>query len=131
MTFNTRRIRERLCLTCQKKVIGRADKKFCDDYCRNTFNNQLRSKTNNYIRQVNNALLKNRRILESLFTGNGERVEIHENRLYSMGFRFQYHTHFQVTEKGQKYLFCYEFGYSGPENGWYLLIRENEDPSGC
>ncbi len=130
MTANTRRTRDRLCLTCKKKIIGRADKKFCDDYCRNTFNNQLRSKVNNYIRRVNNALLKNRRILESLLAENSDSVEVHENRLYSMGFRFQYHTHSQVTEEGQKYLFCYEFGYYSLANGRYLLIRKDKDPSG-
>ncbi len=129
MTASAARIKERLCLTCQKKVIGRADKKFCDDYCRNTFNNQLRSKTNNCIRRVNNALLKNRRILEDLIPENSDHMEVHENRLYSMGFRFQYHTHFHVNEKGEKYLFCYEFGYSDMGNGWFLLVRKNEDVS--
>ena len=129
MTINAIRTRERLCLTCQKKIIGRADKKFCDDYCRNTFNNQLRSKTNNYIRRINHALLKNRRILENLLAENTGSLEVHENRLYSMGFRFHYHTHVQATIEGQKYLFCYEFGYLDIGNGWYLLVRKNEDPS--
>ena len=52
-----------------------------------------------------------------------------------MGFRFHYHTHIQATIEGQQYiegrqyLFCYEFGYLDIGNGWYLLVRENEDPS--
>ena len=27
----------KLCLTCNKPVKGRTDKKFCDDYCRNNY----------------------------------------------------------------------------------------------
>ena len=56
----------RSCLACGKPVKGRIDKKFCDDYCRAAYNNELKSAANNYIRNVNNALGKNRRILESL-----------------------------------------------------------------
>ncbi|MEP7253841.1 MAG: hypothetical protein ABI683_15720, partial [Ginsengibacter sp.] len=60
----------KLCLTCGKQVKGRTDKKFCDDYCRNNYNNQLKSNSTNLIRNVNNALGKNRRILESLIPGS-------------------------------------------------------------
>jgi hypothetical protein len=27
------------CLACNKTLRGRADKKFCDDYCRSNYNN--------------------------------------------------------------------------------------------
>ncbi|MEI9808189.1 MAG: hypothetical protein WDO16_10100 [Bacteroidota bacterium] len=54
------------CLACDKPLKGRSDKKFCDDYCRNTYNNQLKSISNNNIRNINNTLTKNRRILEGL-----------------------------------------------------------------
>lgn len=30
------------CLNCDKTLKGRTDKKFCDDYCRNSYNNQLK-----------------------------------------------------------------------------------------
>jgi hypothetical protein len=56
----------KLCLFCEKPLKGRSDKKFCDDYCRAAYNNDLKSAANNNIRNVNNALGKNRRILESL-----------------------------------------------------------------
>jgi predicted nucleic acid-binding Zn ribbon protein len=47
---------ERLCLTCNKPLKGRTDKKFCDDYCRNNYNNQLKSNTINLVRNINNAV---------------------------------------------------------------------------
>ena len=55
------------CLNCEKTLKGRTDKKFCDDYCRNSYNNQLKASKNNLVRNINNALGKNRRILESFF----------------------------------------------------------------
>ena len=55
-----------LCLSCGSTVKGRADKKFCNDYCRNEYNNGLKSSTTNLVRNINNALGKNRRVLETL-----------------------------------------------------------------
>jgi predicted nucleic acid-binding Zn ribbon protein len=56
----------RNCPACGKPLNGRVDKRFCDDYCRNGYNNQLKSASNNLVRNINNALGKNRRILKSL-----------------------------------------------------------------
>lgn len=56
---------EKTCLACDKPLKGRLDKKFCDDYCRNNYNNRLNSDQSNYVRNVNNILRKNRRILEA------------------------------------------------------------------
>ena len=54
---------EKKCILCEKNIRGRADKKFCNDYCRAAYNNELKSPANNFIRNINNALGKNRRIL--------------------------------------------------------------------
>ena len=59
------------CLACGKPLKGRIDKKFCDDYCRNNYNNQQKAKGSHssYVRNINNTLLKNRKILGIYFTG--------------------------------------------------------------
>ena len=69
------------CLTCDKPLKGRSDKKFCDDYCRNNYNNQLKSITTNQMRNVNNALGKNRRILEELIPA-GEEMALEVDRCH-------------------------------------------------
>jgi len=111
------------CLSCGKPVRGRTDKKYCDDYCRNNFNNQLKSKTTNLVRNTNNALMKNRRILESFFTGTDEMVKSHRDKLIEKGFQFKYMTHQYVNKKGNTYFFCYDVGYLPLENDWYLLVK--------
>ena len=57
---------EKSCLQCGDKISGRSDKKFCSDYCRNAFNNDQNRDVNNYVRNINNILRKNRRILAEL-----------------------------------------------------------------
>jgi hypothetical protein len=119
-------IEEKRCLACEKPVSGRSDKKFCDDYCRNTYHNHENSASNNYVRRINHVLLRNRKILESLLPDSEEMVRTHEDKLIDLGFQFRYHTHVYTTKKGQQYFFCYDYGYLGMENKWYLLVRKRE-----
>ena len=117
------------CLTCGKPLKGRADKRFCDDYCRNSYNNQLKSASNNLVRNINNALGKNRRILESLLTEGEETAKANKEKLQRLGFQFKYITHTYVTKTGKTYLFCYDYGYLPLENDWYLIVKRKEDKS--
>ena len=120
---------KKLCLTCSKPIKGRTDKKFCDDYCRNNYNNQLKSSTINLVRNVNNALGKNRRILESMFHANEETLKTTKEKLLQKGFLFKYFTNTFTNRKGDTYFFCYDFGYLPLENDWYLLVKRKEEAS--
>ncbi len=73
------------CLYCGNPVKGRTDKKFCNDYCRNNYNNQLKSKTVNIVRNINNALVKNIRILEG-FIQYEKTTRVPKDRLIENGF---------------------------------------------
>ena len=117
----------RLCLNCDKPVKGRTDKKFCDDYCRNNYNNQLKSNTINLVRNVNNALGKNRRILENLFIAGEEMAKTTRDKLLQKGFQFKYITHTYTNKKGNTYFFCYDIGYLPLESDWYLLVKRKEE----
>lgn len=115
---------EKECLDCGKKIFGRADKKFCSDQCRNSYNNKLNSDTNNYVRNTNNILRKNRRILMEL-TPNGK-SKAPKSKLLDKGFDFNYLTSIYTTKAGATYHFCYEYGYLGLDNDWYALVIKNE-----
>ncbi len=118
---------QKFCLACNKAVKGRTDKKFCDDYCRNRFNNQLKSESNNLVRNINNALGKNRRILESIINEGEEMAKTSKEKLIQKGFLFKYITHTYTNKKGTNYFFCYDHGYLPLENDWYLIVRTKED----
>jgi hypothetical protein len=115
------------CLTCNKPLKGRTDKKFCDDYCRNGYNNQLKAGYNNYVRNINNALRKNRRILEALLPANEEMAKANKDKLLHKEFQFKYITHTYTNKKGNTYFFCYEYGYLPLENDWFLIVRRREE----
>lgn len=114
------------CPECGEKIIGRIDKKFCSDQCRNTYNNRLNSDASNTVRNINNALRKNRRILQELNKQSGKTM-VSKDTLLSNGFSFTYHTHTYTTKKGYVYVFCYEQGYLFLEDkNLYLLVSQKE-----
>ena len=78
--------------SCRSEIKGRADKKFCDDYCRNNYNNQLNSDTSNYVRNVNNILRRNRRILEETMEGVEKATARSKAELAKKGYRFDFFT---------------------------------------
>ena len=108
-------------------VRGRSDKKFCDDYCRNNYNNQLKAEDNNYVRNINNTLRKNRRILNELLPDTEEMMKTTKDNLIQQGFRFKYMTHTYTNKKGHTYFFCYDYGYMPLENDWFLVVKKREE----
>lgn len=117
----------RKCLACGKAVTGRADKKFCNDYCRNDFNNSQKGDSTNLMRNINAALAKNRRTMLGLFAEGEDTQKAHLDKLVLKGFNFKYFTHTYTNKRGDVYFFCYDTGYLPLENGWYLLVKRKEE----
>ena len=113
------------CLECGKSVKGRSDKKFCDDYCRNAYNNKAKTEESSYVRNINKTLQRNRRILEELL-GKEDMVKQPKSNFINKGFHFNYHTHQYVNKKGNIYYFCYEYGFLQLEGDWYLIVKRKE-----
>ncbi len=115
------------CQSCDKTIHGRADKRFCDDYCRNSYNNQLKSSSSNQVRNIQNYLKKNRHILEKILDDGVETVKIPKEKLFGQGYHFKYHTHTYINPKGNIYFYCFEYGILELENGWLLVVRHRGD----
>ncbi len=117
------------CLCCDKPLKGRVDKKFCDDYCRNNYNNHLKAKSyhSNYVRNINNTLLKNRRILESILPAGNDTAKANKDKLQRLGFSFNYFTHLYTTKSNKTYFYCYDYGYLPLESDWYLVVKRKEE----
>ena len=108
------------CPICGELIVGRADKKYCSDYCRNLYNNKTNSNINNLMRNINNILRKNRRILYE-FTFNKVEV-ISRKNLIESGFNFYYYTHNEISDEGIVHFYCYDFGYIPNENEDYKIV---------
>jgi len=117
------------CVCCSKPLRGRSDKKFCDDFCRNTFNNhqKARGNHNGFIKPINTALLKNRNVLSSLLPEGEETIIVPREKLLRMDFQFRYITDFYTTSAGKMYYYCYDHGYLQLDADSYLIVKKKED----
>lgn len=110
------------CLECGDKIIGRSDKKFCSDGCRNAYNNRLNKDHSNLMRNTNNKLRKNHRILCDLNVN--DKTKTTRERLMTAGFDFDYVTQTITYKNGNQYRFVYNQGYRFLENDWILLVKK-------
>ena len=110
------------CLECNDKIVGREDKKFCRDGCRNAYNNKINKDSTNYMRNVNNKLRKNYRILSELNTEGKSRTT--KTKLSSKGFDFEFFTSIYNTKTGNTYYFLYDQGYRILEDDYYMLVKK-------
>lgn len=116
---------ERFCLDCHKPISGRRDKKFCDDQCRNNYNNKQLGELPAEVKNINLILRKNRRILEELLPPEGM-TKVPAKTLLTKGFDLTYHTHLYTTKAGSVYHYCYEFGYLPIEGDYYLIVKREK-----
>jgi hypothetical protein len=112
------------CPECNSSILGRADKKFCSDMCRNAYNNKLNADSNNVVRNINNSLRRNRRILEDICSG--EKTKTLKSLLLDKGFDFSFMTGVRKTHKGSTYHFVYEYGYLELDNDFYLIVKDSK-----
>ncbi|MEZ5033026.1 MAG: hypothetical protein R2787_16670 [Saprospiraceae bacterium] len=111
---------ERSCLECGDVIHGRNDKRFCCDQCRSAWHNKQNSDATNFVRNINNTLRKNRRILAEL-NPNGK-AKVRREDLLDRGFKFSYFTNIYTTKGGNTYYFCYEQGYISLPDDWVALV---------
>lgn len=110
------------CLECGDKIVGREDKKFCSDGCRNAYNNKINKDSTNFMRNVNNKLRKNYRILSELNTDGKSKTT--KSKLLSKGFDFEFFTNILETKTGNTYFFVYDQGYRVLEEDYYMLVKK-------
>lgn len=120
-------INSKVCLECGNRLVGRSDKKFCSNECKNSYHNKVYFLEQKTIKDVNRILSRNRRIL--LNCVNNKRRQISENYLLSRGFNFNYYTHLNHGPNGELTHFCYEIGYQRDEarNKLRLLKEDAND----
>jgi hypothetical protein len=97
------------CAECGKTLVGRSDKKFCDAYCRNSYNNKVKREDEKYIQEVNRIIRRNRRILKHLCP-EGKSV-VRKEILDQLGYKYNHFSGIYRTKLGT-YYFCYDYGMS-------------------
>ena len=110
------------CLECSEKIVGREDKKFCSDSCRNAYNNKINKDSTNFMRNVNNKLRKNYRILSELNVDGKSKAT--RDKMINKGFDFDFFTNILQTKTGNTYYFLYDQGYRSLDNDYFMLVKK-------
>jgi len=77
----------------------------------------------NLVRNVNNLLRKNYRILQEL--NPTDKTKTTKSKLLAKGFSFEYFTSIYTTKTGTIYYFIYDQGYLPLESDYYALVKRN------
>ncbi len=113
------------CINCSKPITGRADKMFCDVYCKSSYQyKKKKGEEKSFFETVDKQLKQNRKILKQF--NKAGKATVRKFELISVGFNPKFFTHFWKNGKGDVYLFCFEFGFlSINDNGKekYVLVQ--------
>ena len=111
----------RSCKCCGEILVGRSDKRFCNDACRSNHYHLSHKKERLEISGINRILRKNRRILLEWRSTN--EIKGYKDTLLRKGFSFDYYTHSKPLGNKRAY-FCYDIGYVEESQGRYRLILD-------
>lgn len=111
---------DNFCMECGTRLIGRVDKKFCNDHCRNIYHNNENREGTAHVRSINSILKKNRNILKGM-NPNGK-AKTKKQELITLGFNFKYFTNIYRTKDKRVYYFVYEHGYTDIGNDYFALV---------
>ena len=113
---------DKTCLNCGEPFSGRADKKFCSDYCRSSYNYAPHAESYSYIKRVNYILRKNWNILKEL-NPNGK-AKVSRTKMIEKGYNFNYHTGSYTNKNGVTYYYVYDKSYIPIENEYVALLEK-------
>lgn len=113
------------CLNCNDELKGRAGKVFCTPYCRSNYHYQKnKEKESTLFASIDKQLKLNRRLLNN-YNKAGKAI-IRKDELLKAGFNPKYFTNYWKNQKGDVYLFCYEFGFLEKKENTktkYVLVK--------
>lgn len=99
-----------ICLNCKEKSEGRLGKKFCSEYCKSNYNYEKNKlKENTFFKKVDQQLKFNRKLLRQY--NKAGKSTVRAEVFIAEGFNPKFFTHYWKNQKGDVYLFCYEYGF--------------------
>lgn len=111
------------CKICKKVLKGRADKIFCSVACKNFYHTNLRKASNRVAHKINEYLLRNHGILLEILGKNKTQIKIKRTILEQKKFRFKYHTHFHINNKGKMFYYLYNIAWMEFSDDEILIVK--------
>jgi hypothetical protein len=97
------------CPVCGEELKGRSDRVYCSSKCKSSNQYEERLEKEQYYLKVDRQLKVNRKLLKRFNTAG--KSTIRKELLIEAGFDPMYFTNYWKNQKGDVYLFCYEFGF--------------------
>lgn len=98
------------CLNCNEILEGRAGKIFCTPYCKSNYHYEKnKAKAHKRFAIVDKQLKLNRKLLAKY--NKAGKSTIRAEKMNSEGFDPMIFTNYWKNQKGDTYLFCYEYGF--------------------
>lgn len=111
------------CLLCNAPLVGRNDKRFCDDACRSGYHNREGREQNGFILHINKILKRNRKILIDFYNRNLQVIDM--QKLQENGFLFGFFTSIDVLNGKERICYCYDYGYKVMSKKYVQIIKQN------
>ena len=115
--------KERFCLNCGTRLVGRPDKLFCSARCKNCWHNRISGEEKRRRDRVLSILWKNYKILETMLELEESAPEI--QALENAGFHPAYITGFRRL-KARNEFHCFDISYNKTETRLYNIRRVPE-----
>lgn len=97
------------CPVCKAIVKGRTDKIYCSAKCKSIDQYEKRQQDEKFFLRVDRQLRINRKILKRYNKSGFTTIRI--DKLVNEGFNPDFFTHYWKNQKGDVYLFVYEYGF--------------------
>ena len=112
------------CQHCQKKMVGRADKKFCSIKCKNAFHRDLKLKSKSVITAIDQILPRNHAICQELLElAKTKKLMTSRLKMEKMGFNFNYYTGTYLNHQNKTYHYIYDYTWMEFSNQEVMIIH--------
>jgi hypothetical protein len=112
------------CTYCEKNIVGRTDKRFCNSTCRTHYHNEKNKNSQVLLRSGLNKIKRNHAILKALMESNTKRL-VSQIELEALGFSVNYGCNFLTLSRGKMRFYCGEYFYEVLNNGYVRIGEEN------
>ena len=117
----------RICPVCKEKLTGRIDKVYCSAECRSASDYEKRRTEEALFFKIDKQLKVNRKVLKRY--NRVGMTKLRQEVLLKEGFNPNYFTHYWKNQKGDVYLFVYDYGFlklKEQNKDKYLIIEWQE-----
>ncbi len=116
------------CLHCHDSFRGRSDKKFCGDYCRNSYNNQQKAHLHSHQKNILQRLQRNYEVLAKYFSHETSGpIRIKTQKLTNEGVNWIYCTETRSSLNRIRVFGCFEFKYFLLNDQYVIILKDSEE----